>query len=162
MSTINCDRCGRELSHPVRYREKYYGSRCYQIVKNRTEANEENEYRDRCHALVKALKEKDMSNITNNFKLDFIPSVIGYYEKNGRLTEKQYEVAYDMLNQKDWRVMTRESYRLGVIDQIDFYSLMALNSRTGSQKWEQWRQKDKEARKFKGNNAQVSKDELKV
>ena len=50
-------------------------------------------------------RNKDMSKIKNNFKQDFIPSIIEQVESGQMLSNRQMELCNDMMNKKDRRLL---------------------------------------------------------
>jgi len=52
-------------------------------------------------ALYTTLKNKNLSKITNEYKLNFIQSVKEQYEKDSFISDKQHDIIYKWLNSKD-------------------------------------------------------------
>ena len=126
-----CARCGREIKNVYTFDGESYGRSCFSTVleEYKHERKEEafDEWASKCDALITVLEEKDMSNISNNFKLQFIPSVIDQYRNEGWLSKKQYNMAFDMLNKADKQLLNKLNLQSGLIDIKDYYYRMHLN-----------------------------------
>ena len=127
-----CTRCGREIKNVYIFDGESYGRSCFSTVleEYKSECKEEafDKWSNKCDALITTLEQKDLSNISNSFKLDFIPSVIDQFRNKGRLSKKQYNLAEGMLNKSDKQFLTNKLFEFGVIDKSDFYYLMHIHA----------------------------------
>ena len=146
---VKCSKCGREIKNVYTFKGESYGKVCFGNVieeyKSEKKKSDFEEWSKKCDALVLTLERKDLSNITNNFKLDFIPSIIKQYREKDRLSKKQYNLAKDMLNKKDTQLMTRKLFEFGVIDKSDFYYLMHIHAYNKDTDfwWDKYNQQEK-------------------
>lgn len=142
---LNCNECGRKVKkkNAKYFRGKPYGSGCFknhivpkiEKIKQQKKDHKLKQWNLRAKALIKTLENKDLSNISNDFKLKVIPQLIEQFNNDGWLSKKQYDMAYDWLNQKDQRYMWGLMYKYHLIDWATYHSLMASSSRTGSTKY---------------------------
>lgn len=125
----NCSECGRSIKNIYRWENREYGIGClrkialpvlikqWQKAKNEREAaynRKKFEWYCRDRALAETLRIKDMSRIKNEWKKEFISSVVVFFDRTGFITPKQKEKIwgtgawmggwYDngMLNNKDY------------------------------------------------------------
>lgn len=121
MKFIKCTKCGKKVKEKnVRYLDGIpFGVECWKgaVEEKRTEGLEKWKLLNwqRTLIFVEMLKMKDLSKIKNQFKLDFIKSMIEQFEDKGFITKKQKAIiigdgeinkfGYEnlgWLNNKDW------------------------------------------------------------
>jgi hypothetical protein len=125
-----CAKCGRKITNEYYWNGEIYGKECWkeialpEIEKLREQKLDEWSLKASC--LIEVLKQKDMSKITNDFKIRFIKSIIEQYQESHKLSKKQYNLAHDFLNKKDRVKLYHMEFELGLMDEYTFYYLMHL------------------------------------
>lgn len=110
METTKCQGCGRNIKHTFEWEGKQYGIECWKklalpIIEAERKLAQEKRFATwmiKCQAIIKVLKAKDLSRITSDFKLRFIPSVIAQVEGGKPLSSRQIEIAKSFYNNSDW------------------------------------------------------------
>ena len=121
---MRCFHCGRPIKHPYYFKGNPLGIECWKSLalpfiladKEARHAEIEAEHYLANFCDIEVLKLKDLSKITSQFKLDFIPSVIAQFNKRGFITEKQSRIITGMFNQSDWKNCFRIRTEAGLND----------------------------------------------
>lgn len=121
-----CVICGKELIHEYYWNGQVYGRECwkkYVLPEYREQRKQEKfaEWNIKCRLLVEVLKVKDLSRIKNQWKKDFIKSLIQQFEEKNRMSRKQYNIAEEMLNSNDMVVLYNMKFELGLIDEETYW-----------------------------------------
>lgn len=104
-----CVKCGRPISGKYHWKGELYGKECWKkfalpelLAERAAKDAEDAEYEFlSTQCLIKVLEAKNLSRISNQFKLEFIPSVIEQFHTKGYLTSRQWDIALDCLNGRD-------------------------------------------------------------
>lgn len=119
---LKCAECDNSIKNGYDWKGQILGIECFKkiAIPELTDAWVEEKkwetYEEvmKDYFLVETLKNKDLKRIKNQFKLDFIPSVIKFFETRGVITESQRDIVlgtgewngygYDhgLFNNKDW------------------------------------------------------------
>lgn len=123
-----CAKCGRKILNEYYWNGKTYGKECWKEIAlpeiEKLQQQKIDEWSLKASCLIEILKQKDMSKITNDFKIRFINSVISQYQETNRLSKKQYDIAYDFLNKKDRSSLYHMQFDLDMLDEKTFYTLL--------------------------------------
>ena len=106
---VKCTICGRKISGRYNWKGELYGKECWkkyalpELLALREKEQQETAKLDAIldYCLIETLRRKSLKNISNPFKLDFIPSIIQQFDEKGFLTGRQYSIGLDMLNGRD-------------------------------------------------------------
>uniref|UniRef100_A0A6M3LBS3 Uncharacterized protein n=1 Tax=viral metagenome TaxID=1070528 RepID=A0A6M3LBS3_9ZZZZ len=121
---MKCFHCGRPIKHPYYFKGNTLGIECWKkyalpfilLDKEQYHTKIENDRYLRNWCDIEVLKQKDLSKITSQFKLDFIPSVIAQFNDKGFLSDKQRDIITGMWNGKDWKNYWRIAVEAGLDD----------------------------------------------
>jgi hypothetical protein len=121
--TEKCTICGRSIKGNYTWKSEYYGKECWKkhalpelLAQQEKEDAENAEYEYlQAKCLIDVFRTKNLSRITNQFKLDFIPSIISQFDEKGFLTWKQNNIAYDILSNSDYDKLYILEYRSDLI-----------------------------------------------
>lgn len=121
---MKCVICNRPIKRPYYFDGETYGIECWKthalpIIEKRKQdkyAEIDHGRYMRAFCEIEVLKLKDLSKITSNFKLTFIPSVIEQFEDKGFVSQKQSDIISDMFNNKDWKNYFRLTVEAGLND----------------------------------------------
>lgn len=93
----HCDNCGKTIKYVYSWDNLNLGIQCLRHIalpvlteqwsKERREVALEDYLKD--FVIVETLRQKNLSRIKNQFKLNFIPSVIAFFDQHHFITEKQ-------------------------------------------------------------------------
>jgi hypothetical protein len=137
-ATKQCAACGRPVKNPLTWNGKEYGIECWKkIAIPEIEAQREARKQARfdaharqCHIAIEVLKHKDMSKIKNEWRRNFIASVIAQYEEKGFLSGRQLELIRKQYNAADHCFEIEMRYGMGDLVEKDYHEQMALWCRT--------------------------------
>jgi len=112
---MNCYHCGRSIKHPYYFKGNPLGVECWKKIALPLILADKEVYHAQIEAEkyleswcdIQVLKLKDISKITNSFKLEFIPSVIAQFNDKGFVSPNQSRIITGMFNSKDWKNLWR-------------------------------------------------------
>lgn len=121
---MTCADCVRNLKRSYQWEGRTLGIECWKrIALPAIEAERAKREEDRRlarqakgEAIASVLRGKDLSKITNSFKLDFIPSIIEQVTAGRLLSNRQIEICFSFFNQADWVRMALAQVALGEIE----------------------------------------------
>lgn len=125
---MNCCRCGKKVTRPLTWDGEIYGKECWKIVAlpelEKQRELKYKEWNEKKSIAVEVARVKDLSKITNDFKLKVIKDIINFYDENGFITKRQYDLLTDMFNKKDRAMMFEMRYDAGIMEEAEFYNMM--------------------------------------
>lgn len=125
---MKCTRCGREIANPLWWDEKPYGKECWKVIalpemENQKQAKFDT-WKLEAALLVETLRQKNTARIKSQWKLNFIESVINQYETQGWLSRRQYDLAWDIFNQRDRQNWAEMAHEVGRINEQAYRIIM--------------------------------------
>lgn len=141
-ATKRCAACGRPVKNTLTWNGKEYGIECWKkIAIPEIEAQREarkqarfDAHARRCQMAIEVLKHKDMSKIKNEWRRNFVASVIAQYEEKGFLSGRQLELIREQYNAADHCFEIEMRYGLGDLVEQEYHERMALWCRTGKER----------------------------
>lgn len=125
---MKCTRCGREITKPLWWDEKPYGKECWKVIALPEMENQKQAKLDtwklEAALVIETLKQKSLARIKNQWKLNFIRSVINQYETQGWLSRRQYDLAWDIFNQRDRQNWAEMAHEVGRINEQAYRIIM--------------------------------------
>jgi hypothetical protein len=129
---MKCSKCGKKMKNVYTWNGEIFGIECWKLVAlpelNKQRELKNKEWDERKAIVIEVVKNKDTSKITNDFKLKILKDIPKFYDENGFISKRQYDLLTDQFNNKDRVLMWEMIYQAELIDYEEYLSAMVRNT----------------------------------
>jgi hypothetical protein len=129
---MKCSKCGKKIKNVYTWNGEVFGIECWKLValpelmKQKEIKNKE--WDERKAIVVEVARHKDTSKIKNDFKVKILKDIPKFYDENGFISKKQYDILTDQFNNKDRVQMWEMIHQAELIDYEEYLSAMVRNT----------------------------------
>jgi hypothetical protein len=129
---MKCSKCGKKIKNIYTWNGEIFGIECWkQVALPELEKQRELKYKDwneKKAILVEVAKIKDTSKLSNEFKLNILTSIPKFFDENGFITNRQYDLLKEQFNNKDRVIFYNMLNEADLIEYEEYLNRIAHNT----------------------------------